>query len=70
VAKARGNGISDEERRVHRNTLLENAIAGWYGAELRRTARRGVGLRELADELERLESRGELRNKFVGQSNA
>lgn len=33
VAKARGAEESDEARRIHRNTLLENAAAGWYGPE-------------------------------------
>lgn len=60
VAKAPRSGVSDEERRIHRNTLLENAAAGWYGPEFRRTATHGSGLRELVDELERLEASGTL----------
>jgi hypothetical protein len=61
LAKTRGTGMSDEERRIHRNTLLENASAGWYGPELRRAAMSGAGLKELADELERLDAEGRLR---------
>jgi hypothetical protein len=30
VTKAPRSGVSDEERRIHRNTLLDNAAAGWY----------------------------------------
>lgn len=60
VAKTRGSGVSDEERRIHRNTLIDNAAAGWYGAEFRRAAMSRQGLRELADELERLEALGTL----------
>jgi hypothetical protein len=46
--------VSDEERRIHRNTLLEHAAAGWYALDLRR-ALQPTGRRELVDELERLE---------------
>ena len=60
VTKAPRSGESDEARRIHRNTLLENAAAGWYGAEFRRAATSRQGLRDLADELERLESSGKL----------
>ncbi|HKY34595.1 MAG TPA: hypothetical protein VJN18_01540 [Polyangiaceae bacterium] len=60
VAKTRGNDASDEERRVHRNTLLESASVGWYGPEFRRAALSGERLRELADELERMEREGTL----------
>lgn len=38
VAKAPRNSESDEARRIHRDTLLENAAAGWHGAEFRRAA--------------------------------
>lgn len=54
------SGESDEARRIHRNTLLENAAAGWYGADLRRAATLREGLRELVDELARLETAGNL----------
>ena len=60
VAKAPRSGVSDEERRIHRNTLLENAAAGWYGAEFRRRTHQPEGLRQLADELEALEQDGVL----------
>jgi hypothetical protein len=60
VAKARGSAESDEARRIHRNTLLENAMAGWYGVELRRIALGREGLGALADELERLEALNQL----------
>ncbi|HKY38416.1 MAG TPA: hypothetical protein VJN18_20880 [Polyangiaceae bacterium] len=60
VAKAPRSAVSDEERRIHRNTLLENAAAGWYGAEFRRAAVGADGLRELADKLETMEALGEL----------
>jgi hypothetical protein len=58
---ARANAATSEDRRIHRNTLLENAQAGRYGAEIRRIARTGVRLRELADDLERREAVGDLR---------
>jgi hypothetical protein len=57
-----GNARNTEERRIHRNALLMNAEAGRYGAEVRARARSGASLRELADELERWEARGELRS--------
>lgn len=38
--------------------LIDNAAAGWYGAEFRRAATKREGIKELADELERLESLG------------
>lgn len=57
----RANAATSEDRRIHRNTLLENAEAGRYGAEIRRIARTGVRLRELADDLERREAVGDLR---------
>lgn len=60
VAKAARNGESEEARRIHRNTLLENAAAGWYGPGLRRQATAGNELRQLCDELERLEALGQL----------
>jgi hypothetical protein len=60
VAKAPRSGESDEARRIHRNTLLENAAAGWYGAEFRRAAVSGDGLRELVDVLEHMEALGTL----------
>ena len=60
VAKARSHGESDEARRIHRNTLLENAAAGRYGAALRGRALQRDGLRQLVDELERLEHDGYL----------
>lgn len=61
-----GLGVSSgarnsEERRLHRNELLTNAEAGRYGAEVQARARSGGSLRALADELERWEARGELR---------
>jgi hypothetical protein len=56
IAKTRsGRSLNDEERRVHRNTLLENAAAGRYGTTFQRAAQAGGQLRDLADELERLE---------------
>jgi hypothetical protein len=51
---------SEEGRRIHRNTLLENAAAGRYGAEIRRAALNGAFLKELADELEQREAAGQL----------
>ena len=66
VPPARNHGVSAEDRRIHRNTLLENAEAGRYGAEIRRAARSGVRLRELADELERREAAGELQLRLPG----
>jgi predicted butyrate kinase (DUF1464 family) len=60
LAKTRSDGENDEARRIHRNTLLENAAAGWYGAEFRRAAMAGDGLRELVDELEHMEASGTL----------
>ena len=63
-AKTRGNGVSDEERRIHRNTLVDNAEAGCYGAEFRRAAMSRQGLRELADELKRLKTAGNLKRGF------
>jgi hypothetical protein len=60
LVKARSSGVSDEERRIHRNTLLENAMAGWYGSEFRRAAQSGKMLRELVDELEQREVQGKL----------
>lgn len=58
---ANGSARNSEERRIHRNALLTNAEAGRYGAEVQAKARSGGSLRELADELERREARGELR---------
>jgi hypothetical protein len=57
----RANAATSEDRRIHRNTLLENAQAGRYGAEIWRIARAGIRLRELADDLERREAVGDLR---------
>ncbi len=57
---------TSEERRIHRNTLLENAQAGRYGADIRREACAGVRLRDLADELERREAVGELKLALPG----
>ena len=51
---------SGEERRIHRNTLLENAEAGRYGAEIRRAALSRPNLKQLADELEQREADGDL----------
>jgi hypothetical protein len=59
-SQARSVG-SGEERRIHRNTLLENAEAGRYGAEIRRAALSQPNLKELADELEQREADGDLR---------
>jgi hypothetical protein len=53
---------NSDERRIHRNALLTNAEAGRYGGEVQARARSGGSLRELADELERWEARGELRD--------
>ena len=49
-----------EERRLRRNALLSNAEAGRYGAEIRRRALAGTGLKLLADELETLDARNRL----------
>jgi len=57
---------SGEERRIHRNTLLENAEAGRYGAEIRRAALSEPSLKELADELEQREANGDLRLTRLG----
>jgi len=54
------NAVSAEARRIHRNTLFENAAAGRYGADVRRAASGGVRLRELVDQLEHAEAAGEL----------
>lgn len=59
---ASGTAKNSEERRIHRNALLTNAEAGRYGAQVQARARSGGSLRELADELERWEARGELRH--------
>lgn len=56
----RVNMTTTEERRIHRNTLLENAEAGRYGPEIRRAVRRGAHLRELVDDLEQRELAGHL----------
>jgi hypothetical protein len=64
------NTASSEDRRIHRNTLLENAEAGRYGAEICRAARSGTRLRELADELERREATGELEVRLPGVARA
>lgn len=58
---ASGSARNSEERRIHRNALLTNAESGRYGAEVQAKARNGGSLHALADELERLETRGELR---------
>jgi hypothetical protein len=58
-----------EERRLRRNALLSNAEAGRYGAEIRRRALAGTGLKLLADELERIDARGEL-SKCTSPSSA
>jgi hypothetical protein len=50
ISQARSDG-SGEESRIHRNTLLENAEAGRYGAEIRRAALSRPNLKQLADEL-------------------
>jgi hypothetical protein len=54
------NTSTGEDRRIHRNTLLENAEAGRYGPEICLAARRGAHLRELVDDLERRELAGHL----------
>jgi hypothetical protein len=63
---ARNHFATSEERRIHRNALLENAQAGRYGADIRREACAGVRLRDLADELERREAIGELKLTLPG----
>ncbi len=60
VRRAPSGPATAEERRIHRNTLLENAAVGRYGGEIRRAALSGARLKELADELERREEIGEL----------
>jgi hypothetical protein len=60
VVATRLGTSNSEDRRIHRNTLLENAEAGRYGVEIARAALSGVGLRELADHLEQREAAGEL----------
>ena len=59
ISQARSD-TSGEERRIHRNTLLENAEAGRYGAEIRRAALSRPNLKQLADELEQREADGDL----------
>jgi hypothetical protein len=59
---AGGCAKNSDERRIHRNTLLAGAEAGRYGVEVQRRARSGGSLRELADDLERWDARGELRS--------
>ena len=68
VTKAPRSGVSDEERRIHRNTLLENAAVGRYGLEFRERAQQQTGLRQLVDELERLERDGNLNGFRASQS--
>jgi hypothetical protein len=70
ILPVRNHGASGEDRRIHRNTLLENAEGGRYGAEIRRSARSGVGLRELVDELEQREAAGELQLPLRGVARA
>lgn len=70
ISPAGNQGASGEDRRIHRNTLLENAVAGRYGAEIRRAARSGARLRELADELEQREAAGELQLTLPGVARA
>ncbi len=58
---------SGEERRIHRNALLQNAEAGRYGAEIRRASLSGLNLKELADQLEQREADGDLHlTRFAG----
>ena len=65
------NLVSGEERRIHRNTLLENAEAGRYGPDIRRAALSMANLRQLADELEQREANGDLHlARVVGASGA
>jgi len=59
ISQARSDA-SGEERRIHRNTLLENAEAGRYGAEIQRAALSTPNLKQLADELEQREADGDL----------
>jgi hypothetical protein len=59
ISQARSDA-SGEERRIHRNTLLENAEAGRYGAEIQRAALSRPNLKQLADELEQREADGDL----------
>jgi hypothetical protein len=66
VVAPRPGAATSEYRRIHRNTLLENAEAGRYGAEIGQAARRGVALRELVDELEQREAAGELQLRLPG----
>jgi hypothetical protein len=70
ISSARNLCASGDDRRIHRNTLLENAEAGRYGAEIRRAARSGVRLRELADELEQREAAGDLQLHLPGVARA
>jgi hypothetical protein len=60
VVAARTGAANGEDRRIHRNTLLENAEAGRYGPEICLAARRGAHLRELVDDLEQRELAGDL----------
>jgi hypothetical protein len=60
VVAPRPSPASSEDRRIHRNTLLENAVAGRYGPEIRLAARRSARLRELVDDLEQRELAGDL----------
>lgn len=66
VVAPRPGAATSEDRRIHRNTLLENAEAGRYGAEIGQAARRGVALRELVDDLEQREAAGELQLRLPG----
>ena len=59
ISQARSDA-SGEERRIHRNTLLENAEAGRYGSGIRRAALSRPNLKHLADELEQREADGDL----------
>jgi hypothetical protein len=70
ISPGRNPGANGEDRRIHRNTLLENAEAGRYGDEIRRAARSGVGLRELVDELEWREAAGQLQLSLPGVARA
>lgn len=57
ASQSRGTALPEEERRIVRNRLLDDAKAGLYGPKAQEWAASGKGLGELADKLEAQRSR-------------
>jgi hypothetical protein len=57
ASQSRGTALPEEERRLVRNRLLDDAKAGLYGPKAKEWADSGKGLAELADKLEAQRSR-------------